>query len=113
MIEFDDSLRERLIANLAAHEIAAIEPDDLHRAAVAIVVVGSDGDDEPFMPGEEGMAGVPGDTTGFDGGIDRVDGGAAFLLCRRAAKMNRHAGQWALPGGRIDPGETAEAAALR
>ncbi|MEA3184443.1 MAG: hypothetical protein QOJ74_920, partial [Ilumatobacteraceae bacterium] len=41
MIEFDDSLRERLIANLAAHEIAAIEPDDLHRAAVAIVVVGS------------------------------------------------------------------------
>ena len=27
--------------------------------------------------------------------------------------MNRHAGQWALPGGRLDPGETAVDAALR
>jgi 8-oxo-dGTP pyrophosphatase MutT (NUDIX family) len=27
--------------------------------------------------------------------------------------MNRHAGQWALPGGRIDGAETPEAAALR
>lgn len=36
-----------------------------------------------------------------------------FLLTRRAAKLNAHGGQWALPGGRLDPGETAEAAALR
>jgi 8-oxo-dGTP pyrophosphatase MutT (NUDIX family) len=42
-----------------------------------------------------------------------VAGGAAFLLCRRAAKMNRHAGQWALPGGKLDQGETAIDAALR
>jgi 8-oxo-dGTP pyrophosphatase MutT (NUDIX family) len=42
-----------------------------------------------------------------------VAGGAAFLLCRRAAKMNRHAGQWALPGGRLDAGETVVDAALR
>jgi 8-oxo-dGTP pyrophosphatase MutT (NUDIX family) len=27
--------------------------------------------------------------------------------------MNRHAGQWALPGGKIDEGETVESAALR
>jgi 8-oxo-dGTP pyrophosphatase MutT (NUDIX family) len=27
--------------------------------------------------------------------------------------MRKHAGQWALPGGRIDGGETAEQAALR
>ena len=27
--------------------------------------------------------------------------------------MNRHAAQWALPGGRVDPGETAEQTALR
>jgi 8-oxo-dGTP pyrophosphatase MutT (NUDIX family) len=36
-----------------------------------------------------------------------------FVLTRRAAKLNRHAGQWALPGGRIDPGESAVDAALR
>lgn len=37
----------------------------------------------------------------------------ALLLTRRAARMRAHAGQWALPGGRIDPGETPETAALR
>jgi len=36
-----------------------------------------------------------------------------FVLTRRAARLNRHAGQWALPGGRIDPGESAIDAALR
>ncbi len=114
MIEFDVGLRDLISANLARHRVQVIEPDDRLRAAVAVVVVGSDGEtDEPFLPGEVGMTGIPGDITGFDGGIDGVAGGAAFLLCRRAARMNRHAGQWALPGGRIDAGETAEAAALR
>ena len=47
------------------------------------------------------------------GGWQGVSGGAAFLLCRRAAKMNRHAGQWALPGGRLDADETVEQAAIR
>jgi 8-oxo-dGTP pyrophosphatase MutT (NUDIX family) len=42
-----------------------------------------------------------------------VAGGAALLLCRRASRLNRHAGQWALPGGRVDPGESALDAALR
>ncbi len=37
----------------------------------------------------------------------------AVLLTRRAARMKRHAGQWALPGGRVDAGETPEEAALR
>jgi 8-oxo-dGTP pyrophosphatase MutT (NUDIX family) len=36
-----------------------------------------------------------------------------FLLTRRSAKLNRHGGQWALPGGRVDDGETTEQAALR
>ena len=45
--------------------------------------------------------------------IDDGKGHGAFILTRRAAKMNRHAGQWALPGGRLDPGETPEQAALR
>ena len=38
---------------------------------------------------------------------------AALLLTRRAAHLHRHAGQWALPGGRVEPGETTEQAALR
>ena len=38
---------------------------------------------------------------------------AALVLTRRAGKLRNHAGQWALPGGRIDAGETAEEAALR
>jgi mutator protein MutT len=38
---------------------------------------------------------------------------AAILLTRRATGLRAHAGQWALPGGRIDAGETPEQAALR
>ena len=40
-------------------------------------------------------------------------GRASFVITRRASKLRDHAGQWALPGGRVDPGETAEEAALR
>lgn len=114
MIEFSPALRASLTANLANHRIAAIATDDRHRAAVAIVVVDSViGSEDSHEFSEEAMAEVPGDTSGFDGRIEGVAGGAAFVLCRRAATMNRHAGQWALPGGRIDTGETAEGAALR
>lgn len=38
---------------------------------------------------------------------------AALVLTRRAITLSHHPGQWALPGGRIDDDETAEAAALR
>lgn len=38
---------------------------------------------------------------------------AAFILTTRAPKLSSHAGQRAFPGGRVDPGETAEQAALR
>ena len=38
---------------------------------------------------------------------------AALVLTRRSARLRSHAGQWALPGGRLDAGETAEQAALR
>jgi len=34
-------------------------------------------------------------------------------LCRRTARLNSHPAQWALPGGRLDPGEDAVDAALR
>jgi 8-oxo-dGTP pyrophosphatase MutT (NUDIX family) len=41
------------------------------------------------------------------------DGDPSFLLTRRAPKLRAHAGQWALPGGRIDDGESPEDAARR
>ncbi len=40
-------------------------------------------------------------------------GETCFLLTERPATMNRHAGQFALPGGRLDAGETDLEAALR
>jgi 8-oxo-dGTP pyrophosphatase MutT (NUDIX family) len=44
---------------------------------------------------------------------DDGSGETAFLITRRAAKLRAHAGQWALPGGRCDAGETPREAALR
>jgi len=116
MIPHDDALRERLHRNLAAHPLHEVPHGDERRAAVAIVVInseeGSDAHDPVSFTSEE-MSVVPGDLTGFDGSVTGVAGGAAFLLCRRAATLNRHGGQWALPGGRVDPGESAEDTALR
>src|SRR3954451_6831079 len=37
----------------------------------------------------------------------------ALLLTLRAARLRSHRGQWALPGGRCDAGETTTEAALR
>jgi 8-oxo-dGTP pyrophosphatase MutT (NUDIX family) len=117
MFSYGPELRESIRANLLQHSILSIPVDDRHRAAVAVVVVDSDvlesaGEGEYSTAGVD-MSDVPGDIEGFDGQIAGVSGGAAFLLCRRAARMNRHAGQWALPGGKIDQGETVESAALR
>lgn len=37
----------------------------------------------------------------------------AFVLTRRSSTLRSHKGQWAFPGGRLDPGESAEDAVLR
>jgi len=41
------------------------------------------------------------------------DQGPGILVTKRPDNMRAHPGQWALPGGRIDAGETPEQAALR
>lgn len=115
MFSFDENLREQITTNLAAHQRSTQSLEGLRHAAVAIVIIDSQADDnhDPFEPSENPMRGVPGDITGLDGRMRGVSGGASFLLCRRAARMNRHAGQWALPGGKLDDGETPIDAALR
>jgi 8-oxo-dGTP pyrophosphatase MutT (NUDIX family) len=41
------------------------------------------------------------------------DGAGSLLITRRAPNLRSHAGQWALPGGRRDPGESVPDAARR
>jgi 8-oxo-dGTP pyrophosphatase MutT (NUDIX family) len=79
----DDALLDRARANLSSFERLALPDDGRRRAAVAQVLL-------------------------YD-----EEGRACFLITRRAATLRKHTGQWALPGGRLDAGETAERAALR
>jgi len=44
---------------------------------------------------------------------DDGEGGAALVLTLRAQHLSAHSGQFALPGGRMDAGESAVDAALR
>ncbi len=116
MIPYDDDLRERMRTNLRAHTIHQEPLDGRRHAAVAVVVVDSDADrdgPDPLAPEDIDMTIVPGEDQTLDGTVSGVAGGASFLLCRRASTMRSHARQWALPGGRIDEGETPVDAALR
>lgn len=84
---FDDACRERVAALCAGFDrLPANEGGrSLKRAAVAIALVES----------------------------DRNPGEAAFLLTKRTNRLRAHGGQWALPGGRCDDGESVAEAALR
>ena len=115
-LDYSDTLRQSIVDHLVRHERRALPLDGHRHAAVAILLVdsevGSDGDDA-FKFTAEQMSIIPSDVTGLDGRMAGVAGGASFVLCRRSARLNSHASQWALPGGRIDAGETAAEAALR
>lgn len=115
-IDYSIELRQRLADHLTRHDRRQVALDGRKHAAVGIVLtdslVGEDRHD-PMMPDDWTMERVPGEVDGLDGRMVGVSGGAAFLLCRRTSRLNKHAGQWALPGGRLDPGETPEDAALR
>lgn len=84
---------------------------------MAVVVIDSDpvlhGDD-PAPATAADLSAIPGAAgLGLDGSVRDTAGGAAVILTRRAATMRAHAGQWALPGGRVEPGESPVDAALR
>lgn len=86
-VPFDPALRERIEGRLASIEAQRVPPargaKRMRRAAVAFVVVGDEA------------------------------GEACFVLTRRASGLRRHSGQWAIPGGRMDEGETPADAARR
>lgn len=44
---------------------------------------------------------------------DDADGQAGVLLTRRSRRLRNHSGEMSFPGGRIDPGESPEDAAVR
>ncbi|MDX1871914.1 CoA pyrophosphatase [Mycolicibacterium sp. 120266] len=114
-VSYDAALRERIWHHLSGHDRRSVTDPTKRHAAVAIVLVDSElGEDrvDP-APVDDWAAGRPLADTGLDGRMVDVSGGAAFLLCRRATRLTSHAAQWALPGGRLDPGETAVDAALR
>lgn len=81
--QLDDPFRNRVRGHLARFDPQASEPGDLRLAAVALVLCADQ------------------------------EGRACFLITRRAPRLRNHGGQWALPGGSLDPGEDAETAALR
>jgi 8-oxo-dGTP pyrophosphatase MutT (NUDIX family) len=119
-VTYDEALRAALAANLAAHPVRELPLEGRRHAAVAIVVVDSDavlhGDDpSPSLPDPARLGGIPGlrPDDVIDGSVAGTAGGPAVLLTRRAARLNAHAGQWALPGGRLDDGESPLEAARR
>ena len=97
LLQCDPALRTRIQAALHAFTVQAAIRDLRHAAAVTIAIT------------EEGHgAGLPGFPEHAFWSAQ-----AALILTRRSGHLRRHAGQWALPGGRIDAGETPEQAALR
>src|ERR1700721_174533 len=82
---FSPAFRDTLSTRCASFPRITHAGEGLKRAAVALTLVAAD-----------------------DG-----SGQTAFLLTRRAAELRAHGGQWALPGGRCDPGESFEQTALR
>jgi 8-oxo-dGTP pyrophosphatase MutT (NUDIX family) len=83
--QLNATLREQLKDNLGRFGWRKIKQPELRHAAVAIVVSAS----------------------------DKNSGEPCILLTLRPTRLNQHSGQYALPGGKLDEGETVIEAALR
>ncbi len=109
-------MRSTIVGNLDRHDRLELPLDGRRHAAVAILLVDSvTGSDtvDPYRATADDLSVIPADVSDLDGRMAHVAGGASFVLCRRSAGLNKHASQWALPGGRLDAGESAIDAALR
>ena len=96
----DNSLKALIQDKLRAFSVQTAsplqKPEQPHAASLALAIVGEGyGADLPNFPRH-----------------DVWSNQTAVLLTRRSLHLSKHAGQWALPGGRIEPGEAAEQAAL-
>jgi 8-oxo-dGTP pyrophosphatase MutT (NUDIX family) len=92
------------VRTLHRTDIAARLRDPLRLAALAPTA----SDDARFLPED-----APLREAAVLIGIVWHAAGPGIVLTRRADTLTAHAGQVAFPGGRVEPGETAEAAALR
>lgn len=91
------SLRSEVQRRLRDFSVRRIDAGT-HRTAAVVVALAEEGDG----------ARIPGMARPQGWSLE-----AALLLTRRAETLARHTGQWALPGGRVDEGETPQQAALR
>lgn len=82
--QFSAALRQQVTSNLTAFTVQTLDQRQLRHAAVAIVITKHPGSPE-----------------------------ASILLTLRPDHMNRHGGQYALPGGRLDTDEPPVHGALR
>ena len=93
----DKRLRRHIEGRLQAFAYINHAGRELKRAAVAITVVGVDDSSQ-----RDDISSCR---------VSKED--AALILTRRSALLKNHAGQWALPGGHLESGETPEDTALR
>jgi 8-oxo-dGTP pyrophosphatase MutT (NUDIX family) len=97
MNALDETLRAAIRDRLAAFPVRSADVEEARHAAVAITITDTGyGADLPGLPTHDEWHPAP-----------------ALILTRRSETLRNHAGQWAFPGGRLDPGETVEETALR
>jgi mutator protein MutT len=83
-LTFNQKLRQHIYNNIQQFDVKPHKSLGLKHAAVAITIVEAENIKD-----------------------------AAIILTLRSSRLKNHSGQWALPGGQIDKGETPEQTALR
>lgn len=94
---YNDDLLNHISSNLKRFDRQTHTKEGLKEAAVAITLVAIQKDPDIH------------DISFFESWV----GHASIVLTRRSSKLRKHAGQWALPGGRMDLGESPEETVLR